>query len=259
MAEEYRKSIEKAWSSLTKDEVLRLAFHDDLSPMDTPSLVGHREWHKLASSVWIAKIIEKATNIPALKDHPLSEFDLLLLVQRPQEHKDSENKEDMQTDVEDAMKRLNIKTFPARGVANQDMGSWNSVSLLFDPQINDLERKVDAVNQYTLQSPPSHSGGIELLEKGGIPPDLKLRMESHVALQLGRGFSNRWREIARQPDDVEKAGCRWNVEAVNLLGVDDPTLLVHLVQENPDEDQPRYRLYFGNLPLGFGIITAVSQ
>lgn len=43
-----------------------------------------------------------------------------------------------------------------------------SISLIFDHQRSDLERKVNAVNQYTLQCLPSHLGGIELLDNGGI-------------------------------------------------------------------------------------------
>lgn len=75
----------------------------------------------------------------------------------------------MQGDAESALNRLKIKTFLTREVANQEMGSWNSVSLLFDPQLGDLERKVRAVNQYTSSSAPSHLGGWELLENGITP------------------------------------------------------------------------------------------
>jgi hypothetical protein len=48
--------------------------------MVIPNLTEHREWHKCANFTWNAKIIEKANSIPVLKDHPLKEFDLLLLV-----------------------------------------------------------------------------------------------------------------------------------------------------------------------------------
>lgn len=90
MGVKYRKSIGNVWSNVTKDGFLRLAFHQDMSPMDTPSLVDHGKWHKCAKSIWNAKIIEKANSIPVLKDHPLKEYDLVLLVQRPREFKDAE-------------------------------------------------------------------------------------------------------------------------------------------------------------------------
>lgn len=43
-----------------------------------------------------------------------------------------------------------------------------SISLIFDHQLSDLERKVNAVNQYTWPCLPLHLGGIELLESNGI-------------------------------------------------------------------------------------------
>lgn len=42
-----------------------------------------------------------------------------------------------------------------------------SISLIFDHQLSDLERKVNAVNQYTWPCLPLHLGGIELLESNG--------------------------------------------------------------------------------------------
>lgn len=248
MKEKYCKDLRNVWSSLTKDEFVQLAFHDDMSPMETPSLHDHRKWHKLATSVWNAKIIEKATNISALKDHHLTKFDLLLLVQQPREFKDLEN----------------IKTFPTRKAANQEMGSWNSVSLLFDSQLSDLERKVKAVNQYTSPA-PSHLGGWEFLENGVIPPSLKSRMVTHASFQLGRGFLSWWHATVRRPDDAAMTADgrfirrihEWNVPTVSVLDLED-RLLHCLMEEILEEDRDRFRQYMGHLPVGFGIINAVS-
>lgn len=218
MGEKYRKSIGNVWSYVNKDGSLRLALHQDMSPLDTPSLTDHDNWRKYAKSIWNAKIIEKANSIPELKDHPLRDFDLLLLVQRPRDFKESENKKDLQGDVEDALKRLSIKTFPAREVANQEMESWNSVSLLFDSQLSDLERKVKAVNQYT--------------------------SSSAVAMTADGRFIRRIHE--------------WNVPTASILNLED-RLLSCLMEEISEEDRGRFRQYMGHLPVGFGILTAVSK
>ncbi|KAL9473922.1 hypothetical protein ACSS6W_008302 [Trichoderma asperelloides] len=39
----YCQNTEKIWREITKDGFLRLAFHDDMSPMNTPSLVEHKK------------------------------------------------------------------------------------------------------------------------------------------------------------------------------------------------------------------------
>lgn len=266
MGEKYRKSIGNVWSNVNKDGSLRLALHQDMSPLDTPSLTDHDNWRKYSKSIWNAKIIEKANSIPELKDHPLRDFDLLLLVQRPRDFKESENKKDLQGDVEDALKRLSIKTFPAREVANQEMESWNSVSLLFDSQLSDLERKVKAVNQYTSSSAPSHLGGWQCPENGIIPPNLKSRMITHASFQLGRGLPTWWRATVRRPDDVAMTADgrfirrihEWNVPTASILNLEN-RLLSCLMKEISEEDRGRFRQYMGHLPVGFGILTAVSK
>lgn len=47
------------------------------------------------SSLTVQQLLHKPDKITVLKDHPLSEFGLMLLDQRPRDSKDSENKEDM--------------------------------------------------------------------------------------------------------------------------------------------------------------------
>lgn len=80
----YCQRTEKIWRDITNDGLLRLAFHDDMSPMDIPSLTKHMEGHKHAKFIWNAKIIDKADAefIPELKDYALTNYDLVLLVQR---------------------------------------------------------------------------------------------------------------------------------------------------------------------------------
>lgn len=251
---QYRRSIDKVWSRVTKDGWLRLAFHEDMSPMDAPGLAEHKKWYKCADSVWDAKIMEKADRISALEGHPLGEFDLVLLVQRPRASKASENKEDAQEDVEDALERLKIKTFLTRDLANLDLHAWNAVSLLFDPQLSELERKVKAVNQHALPLIPSNLGAWKLSEDGQIPDELKFGMMMHLDLQLGRGFSSMWQAV-RQSLDSNNIG--WRLPEISFLEIDN--LLLHcLMEEILEQDRARFCQYMGHLPLGFGIITAVS-
>ncbi|KAM0264320.1 hypothetical protein ACHAQJ_000810 [Trichoderma viride] len=273
MESQYRKSIDKIWSRVAKDGFLRLAFHENMSPMDAPSLTEFQKWHTCAESIWDAKIMENANKIDALKDHPLTEFDLVLLIQRPRSSKTSENDEDVQKDVEDVLEQMRIKTFSSCGLANQELQSWNSVSLLFDPQLSDLERKVRTVNQYMLPPVPSHLGGCKLPEDGQIPDELKFRMHMHAALQLDRRFPNLVAaaicssdsdSISAMSDLVSKLSVNtapaektveWNLPKVSLLKIDDKTLNC-LMEEISEEDRGRFQQYMGNLPLGFGIITA---
>lgn len=226
----YCQTTEKIWNEITKQESFRLALHEDKSPMYTLNLTEHKQWHKHAAFICDARIVDKteAKFIPELKDYPLTSLDLVLLVQRPEDSKVSEHKKGVQKSIGDALAWLRIKTFPT------NLESWNTVSLLFDPQLGDLERKIKAVNQYSLSPVPS------LPENGP-------KMITHTVFQLGRGFPNR----------LNRAGT-WDLPMVNILDLDS-RLLDCLMEEILGEDRGRFRQYMSHLSVGFGIITAVSQ
>jgi hypothetical protein len=198
--------------------------------MDTPNLTEHKQWHKQAAFICDARIVDKteAKFILELKDYPLTSLDLVLLAQRPEDCKVSEHKKGVQKSIGNALAWLRIKTFPI------DLESWNTVSLLFDPQLDDLERKIKAVTRYSL-SP------VTLLPENGP------KMITHTVFQLGRGFLNR----------LNRAGT-WDLPMVNILDLDS-RLLDCLMEEILEEDRGRFQQYMGHLSVGFGIITAVSR
>lgn len=226
----YCQTTEKIWSEITKQGFFRLALHEDKSPMDTPDLTEHKQWHKQAAFICDARIVDKteAKFISELKDYPLTSLDLVLLVRRPEDSKVSEHKKGVQKSIGDALAWLRIKTFPT------DLESWNTVSLLFDPQLDDLERKIKAITQYSLSPVP-------LLPENGP------KMITHTVFQLGRGFLNR----------LNRAGT-WDLPMVNILDLDS-RLLDCLMEEILEEDRGRFQQYMGHLSVGFGIITAVSR
>jgi hypothetical protein len=112
------------------------------------------------------------------------------------------------------------------------MDSWNTVSLLFDPQLSELERKIKAVNQYSPTSAPSHLGNWGLLENGVVPKDLKIRMMTHASFQLGRGFPSWWHATVQRPDDFfvtnngrfTRKKHEWNVPTDSILKLEDRLL-----------------------------------
>ncbi|PON20809.1 hypothetical protein TGAM01_v210317 [Trichoderma gamsii] len=214
----YCQTTEKIWSEITKQSFFRLALHEDKSPMDTPNLTEHKQWHKQAAFICDARIVDKteAKFIPELKDYPLTSLDLVLLVQRPEDFKVSKG---VQKSIGDGLAWLRIKTFPT------DLESWNTVSLLFDPQLDDLERKIKAVTQYSL-SP------VTLLPENGP------KMITHTVFQLGRGFLNR----------LNRAGT-WDLPMINILDLDS-RLLDCLMEEILEEDRGRFRHYMGHLSVG---------
>lgn len=226
----YCQTTEKIWSEITKQSFFRLALHEDKSPMDTPNLTEHKQWHKQAAFICDARIVDKteAKFIPELKDYPLTSLDLVLLAQRPEDSKVSEHKKGVQKSIGDALAWLRIKAFPT------DLESWNTVSLLFDPQLDDLERKIKAVTQYSL-SP------VTFLPENGP------KMITHTVFQLGRGFLNR----------LNRAGT-WDLPMINILDLDS-RLLDCLMEEISEEDRGRFRQYMGHLSVGFGIIIAASR
>ncbi|KAL6855673.1 hypothetical protein J3F83DRAFT_753902 [Trichoderma novae-zelandiae] len=87
------------------------------------------------------------------------------------------------------------------------------------------------------------------------------RAAVHAALRKGRGFFNLW--VAHQnPEsdgraDGSSSKIKWKLPAANILHSNE-TMLKCLLSVMPEPERDRFVQYMGNLPLGFGIISAVS-
>ncbi|KAL7944113.1 hypothetical protein V8C42DRAFT_358789 [Trichoderma barbatum] len=129
-----------------------------------------------------------------------------------------------------------------------------------EPQQSDRDDSL-RTNQLTLASVPLTLFGRKLPGGTKIAAAMKALMNMYAALQQGREFSNLWAARCRaysnrQIDEAPlESGLRWTIPAVNLLKIDEKVLYC-LTEEVVAEERDRFKQYMGDLPLGFGIISA---
>ncbi|CAI6091075.1 unnamed protein product [Clonostachys chloroleuca] len=150
-----------------------LSFHEHDAKIAVPELDESRRWKKTAMYTWIAKIVSYASGIAALAPHPGNDDDLVLRV------KVGKPGEGVQLDP---------KTFPNVSAANKafakDPSTWNRVSLLFNPGLDEDERKVNTTYQLLPSAEPTH-----YKTKGDANAyDIAQLMDLHRRLHLGTGF-----------------------------------------------------------------------
>ncbi|CAG9982658.1 unnamed protein product [Clonostachys byssicola] len=246
---EFRHQYKKEWDQLTNCESFKLAF---LRPTDTfgpPRLSREGSWYKLAKECWDARLVQNAKGQAALVPHLQQWVPVLLL------------------EIRRGKSVMQLPTFPDWNTAinfkGKDPQSWSTVSLLFDPQLKECERKVNAVCQFAQDAKPSHD--LAANETSAI--SLERRMELHRALQRGRGFhpSSGSRQSASTDDVIASMGqleidenhaTGPLIPVVNLLNGVKPKYLEALLQKFLENDRGRIREYLRNRPLGFGVITA---
>ncbi|CAH0015243.1 unnamed protein product [Clonostachys rhizophaga] len=245
---EFRYQYKKEWDQLTDCESFKLAF---LKPSDTfgaPRLSREGSWYKLALECWDTRLVQNTKGRPALLPHHQQEPVLMLEIRR--------GKSVMQ-----------LPTFPDWNTAidfkGKDPRSWSTVSLLFDTQLKECERKVNAVCQFTQGAKPSHD--LAAIDTSAI--SLERRMELHRALQRGRGFhpssgshqSISAGDVIASMDNLhidENQATGPLIPVVNLLNGVKPKYLEALLQKFLEKDRGRIREYLRNRPLGLGVITA---
>ncbi|KIL93205.1 hypothetical protein FAVG1_03182 [Fusarium avenaceum] len=191
------------------------------------------------TEAWKARIREYPKALEALNDHPLA-------------------------DNED---ELTLEVIPPQGYRNH-------VALKWDLQLQEIERKVDAVCQFLPTAAPTNvirDGNPEELEHGSynenVHPRELLAMSLHRDFMRGDGFWNTMVASAngmQQLDEgmaklgINNQGKQMRLEtlpSVNLIRGSDEWIDV-LMTEALEVDRTRFRRYLSNCPLGLGIITA---
>lgn len=261
LEEEFRDCYAEVWKRFTDDNArIGLAFHKDGKQLDVPDISDRVDfdWRPLASGIWQAKIMEFPAGIPALKDHPVEEMDIVLHVHMTAPKKDDDGP--------------GLKTFSTRAEANaalaKDPTSWNQVSLFFDPMLEDARRKVNAVCGLLEGADPLNSGRDD---PECDAPELRFKMALHRDLWVGAGFYNSLR--GDMVAELDKAFAAISVGEEASIPVDDgprslpivdmldlpsieylQALLLHISKV----DRERFTKYMSSRPLGLAIFTAVS-
>ncbi|CAG9982749.1 unnamed protein product [Clonostachys byssicola] len=251
---EFKAKFEAALDVLCEGEFLRLAFHKHGEDVAVPALED-RKWKNAAVDTWIAKIVAYPTGIAALAQHPTREDDIVLRVQ-----------------VGKAKKGVpqDVKTFPNVSAANksfdEDPSTWARVSLFFDPGLGEDERKVNATCQLLPGAEQTH-----YKRKGDAAAyDIAQLMELHRRLHMGTGFH----EFIKGADNARYDPQESLVESLRQLRLDGdksqgralPVVdmlsacvgpyLDALLENVPQQDQPRFMRYFMERLLGLALITA---
>ena len=266
LSKEFRQKYDVPWKRLTGADSFQLAVFDPEAERTVPKLEDLQEWKKQALEVWDAKIVEYPSVIDGLvESHPIEDYDLVLRVRRPMTQKATS---------------LEPKMFAGRTAANAalkaDTTSWNCVSLLFDPQLDEAKRKVEAVWSFRPDADPSNPIVCGMDDKQPAPDPVAFKMSLHRDLLRGTGFYHTLREFSTRGLDASQ----WLSDAMESTHLDDaaspttplrlpPLPVVNLLNANEDyikalleevrpEDRKRFRQYFGKRQLGLGIITAVS-
>ena len=234
----------KTFGRLTHDGYLRIAFHTDSTPLPVPDLADHQSWHKLAQSVWNAKLIYSPNRVPGLAAH-LSTYQgtIVLLVSRLRDAARGTSIDGSQAVA------VNPKTFASRDLALHGRDDWNTVSILLDTGLTELPRRVGAVNLFDVRAEPTHIAS-------SVYPDVATCMELHRDLQLGRGFPSLWKNVL-EGEILFSASSPWGLPTMNTLSIV-PALAKALLQELVPEERSRFTAYLERLPLAFGLIIAVS-
>ncbi|KAM0282168.1 hypothetical protein ACHAO9_010313 [Fusarium lateritium] len=234
MGNGFFEHFEKAWARLSKDFQLNLVIHDG---EETES--------------WKARIREYPEALEALNDHPLAdnEDELALEVIPPKAY------------------RAKIKEFENRSKADEAGKAW-------DLQLQEIERKVDAVCQFLPTAAATHVIRDESPEdskndpcRETLRPSEIVAMNLHRDLMRGDGF---WKTMVasasgmQQLDEgmaklgINNQGKQMSLEtlpSVNLLRGSDEWINT-LMTEALEVDRTRFRRYLSDCPLGLGLITA---
>jgi hypothetical protein len=224
------------WSRfMDKDSTIRLAFHTDDAKMDAPSVDAARKWSDLApQGVWLGKVIENPVSVAALRDHPVSDGELVLYVRR-----------DSSVDA--------LATFPSREDADAAFlchpdDSHNWVSLLFDTSIEEARRKVNAVCQFLPGALPTNPVvcAARFDPKGD---DLSFCMQLHRELWCGAGFH---KSPTRENDPVAGTASvpSRTLPCVDFIGGIEDRRLAALMENIYADERHRFRRYMAARPLG---------
>ena len=134
------------------------------------------------------------------------------------------------------------------------------MSLDFRADLNEVERKVKAVNTLIPGAEPESSTG----------SDLRFRMSLHRDVMRGAGFYDTLSSFmeftdtamvdAKSVEDelgkVTAPVKLRNLPAVNFLDMPDESLVTAIVKEALPQDMPRFKIYLSSRPLGIGLIAA---
>lgn len=262
----FHAKYDEVWKRLTgSSESIELAFHQHLGETEPPIIDLQGEWKKDNEALWLAKIMEYPSNISVLQEHSLGELDLVLLVRvgtkKPEE----------------------LYTFPDRSSADaalaQSPRNWHAVSLVLDPELTDIARKVDAVCEVREGARPSNPEvwGMPTEEanpSAHIPEHVVFNMKLQRDLLRGTGFYKTLCGHMVNLDDVSaedllsKTLAATHLDDSDLLSKRLPivdflelpeTYLLSLMEEVLPADRERFIRYMSKRPLGLGIVTAVSS
>lgn len=234
----------QSWSQFTTaDSRIGLALHTDGKEMDAPSIEDVASWKKMARSVWLATIVDAPAIVSKLQEHPVEEGEMVLFVRR-----------DSDTPVFAYQSRDQANAALARDPASQ-----NWVSLMFDPGLDEAQRKVEAVCQLLPDALPTGLGPED-------PEKLPFHMQLHRELWCGASF---WRSLAQsQADNIVSGTASMSLDdrksparalpRVDLTGGMDDRHMVALMEHIHEDERARFGKYMANRPLGLAMVTAVS-
>ena len=210
------------------------------------------------SSCRICSIIEHPRSIPVLREnhlgvnHRAGNYDIALLT------------------TPNAAKDQGLSFVPriygSRRKANKKgKEDWNCVSLHFEFDLRDTERKIVAINAFQSDSKPTHSSDFS----DGMDLTIQERQDLHRALMRCRGF---YQFMTGQPDvagrdPIDTEGktdpqvVPRKLPVVNYLPSDanHDQYVESLLGEVLPADRSRLRGYLMNRYLGLGILTGVSS
>ncbi|PTB73133.1 hypothetical protein M440DRAFT_1362307 [Trichoderma longibrachiatum ATCC 18648] len=250
---------QKAWSCLSKKELLLLHLYDN--PVNNEP-----------DAIWKCKIVDRPAKKPGLALHNVESWELVLEAHPP---KRAERSPDYV-----------VKDFADRAEANdalkQGIEHWYHVSLCFDAGLMDCKRRVEAVSLFHPLAEPSNPfrWGLpdptmpakaqqalkdkEPANQAQVEAQLRDRMELHRAIVRGNGFydcmvkTDAPRCIVEATSSLSLVGTDVlfrRLPCVNFLEFGDSVRAEAIVNEALPHDRDRFRAYLSNRPLGFGIIA----
>lgn len=247
---------------------IRISFYRNRRLIETPPFDEVSSWPEYAGAAWTydARIIYKHS-IPELKEHNVSVNDIVLRLDRMPPCADDSDDENDNRRRHSRCPPWNV--YDNRSAADaayaKNKESWNIISLLMDPHVEDSMRKVEAVCKFS-------PGSIDS-QKNNCDP---FRYQLHRHLLRGNGFF----DILLGTKSIADAALEDNLNrqlktlsignAVSSTRTVPPSVpIVNLLKLSPDyydaliteihaDDRVRFTKYMSNRPLGLGIMIAVS-
>ncbi|CAH0027744.1 unnamed protein product [Clonostachys rhizophaga] len=219
-------------------------------------------------SIRHAEICENPEILSVMRNHPIAEHELVLRVSP--EAKDEDLDEDLDVCLDEVeLPEFDIKTFSDRILAlqafKQSSSDWNIVSLKFHIEVEEHERKCDAVNEMLPGSRPSNPSvfGLTVPKKDiyaqliGSPEDIQHvaeRQKLARAVIRGTGFQG----IAlEQPwPKYKMSGMFPGLPMANFFQFENDVERRAVLERMLPGDRERFSRYLSNRHLGLAMITA---